>query len=772
MPPQLGSHWYGSVGDPAKAAATPPAEGGEHPFFHEGDDGKPRRGLAKVGLALALALGVAATSRAGVHTAAATRSSSSSSTLQSSVDNKGRETSHRPGLATTAPPPLAFHARNFYHVRDGKPASDYPWLRDVKLVEPHRETTLSVDDPREGFEYRWLIRGGSSASKVHTAASGAEAVVVLEAKHLEENLVTLEEVEIATGAVARRLDEFVMVKYVRREIRTLTYEEREELLDAMLELWNVRVQDGDGREKYGENYSDIWAINRLHFKAASPQFCDHFHDGLGFLTNHGLVSNTFENSLQQVNPKLTLPYWDFTIESSTAGIAANEHLDDMFGSKIKTPLLQESWFGTADPTTRMVQNGRWANVPIPKMREGNPSKIEPDVYSKLRSPWNVNDRRYISRGMGQMCHARAETFYPWPTCESHYNLATSFTDFYSWVWESLYDPHGPVHIWIGGVMDCEETYGVDIEHLVGEETALDLALMAFVHRKDMFRDGIFSCEGSVAVTESPDEVLESGVCGCHGYDLTQGDDYLQIFESMVFMKELMGDSDENTKRELVRVMCSTPINEGDHLQSSSSLDPSFWSTHPTMERLWMYSVLTGQVTDFEWPDADVTYTASDGTTYSQPISKYSEECLGHRGSDVFPFDILANEVNDFTVQTGIKGSPLGGGNTMTNREVLAAFDPRINALPYVYDTFEWAHCAEDGFDLRDAWLAKGDEEASRGEGPGGQAMSAKKGPRAVSRQSIGGGTVFEKDDLPFPMYGTLKDKMAHLKARKESPAGR
>lgn len=43
----------------------------------------------------------------------------------------------------------------------------------------------------------------------------------------------------------------------------------------MFELWRVRVQDGDGREIYGDRYSDIWAINRLHFKASSPQFCDH-----------------------------------------------------------------------------------------------------------------------------------------------------------------------------------------------------------------------------------------------------------------------------------------------------------------------------------------------------------------------------------------------------------------------------------------------------------------------------------------------------------------
>lgn len=91
---------------------------------------------------------------------------------------------------------------------------------------------------------------------------------------------------------------------------------------------------------------------------SSPPSPQQFHDGLGFLTSHSLLSNTFEHSLQQVNPKLTLPYWDFTIESSSAGAAAAEGLDNMFGSEIKTPLLQESWFGTTDPATNMVRF-RW-----------------------------------------------------------------------------------------------------------------------------------------------------------------------------------------------------------------------------------------------------------------------------------------------------------------------------------------------------------------------------------------------------------------------------
>lgn len=41
---------------------------------------------------------------------------------------------------------------------------------------------------------------------------------------------------------------------------------------------------------------------------------------------------------------------------------------------------------------KQVQDGRWARTEVPNMVEGNPSEIEPDVYNKLRSPWNVNNR--------------------------------------------------------------------------------------------------------------------------------------------------------------------------------------------------------------------------------------------------------------------------------------------------------------------------------------------------------------------------------------------
>lgn len=81
----------------------------------------------------------------------------------------------------------------------------------------------------------------------------------------------------------------------------------------------------------------------------SPLYYRQFHDGLGFLTTHSMVSNTFEHSLQLVNPKLTLPYWDWTIEELEAQSASVN--GEMV---IKSPLFQESWFGTADPDDYMV----------------------------------------------------------------------------------------------------------------------------------------------------------------------------------------------------------------------------------------------------------------------------------------------------------------------------------------------------------------------------------------------------------------------------------
>lgn len=272
MPPTSSRRMYGSLEDPIKpqrssherfpfdaSADRPPSD--IDPLRPKRDGGARVRSIAFVGI---VAVGVmVGLSGAGYGLSGSTSSSvavnSGTSGGQSLIDVSDRASADRKEAAAVRRPssqefpkivpphshqeggvlsPLDFTALNPYHVRDGKPAADYPWLKDVKLIEPFRETTLSVTSPREGFEYRWVVRGHAPDQvERRVEAVGEEAVVVCTV--LEENIVTLEEVDAETGVVARRLEEEVMVKYVRREIRTLTDEEREELLDA------VRLVCGD-----------------------------------------------------------------------------------------------------------------------------------------------------------------------------------------------------------------------------------------------------------------------------------------------------------------------------------------------------------------------------------------------------------------------------------------------------------------------------------------------------------------------------------------------
>ena len=126
---------------------------------------------------------------------------------------------------------------------------------------------------------------------------------------------------------------------------------------ASCELFAFSTATG-GRYIHADQYSDIWGINRLHYyKGARPQVCDHFHDGRGFLTSHAALPNTFEARLYQVKPKLTLPRWDFTIESFPSSPTFNVDGGETTSSATKTPLLQlqPSWLGTSDPVDNMVK---------------------------------------------------------------------------------------------------------------------------------------------------------------------------------------------------------------------------------------------------------------------------------------------------------------------------------------------------------------------------------------------------------------------------------
>ena len=242
MAPRVSLRTYGSVEDLAKARAVSPSAtsaSNVSPSRRQGPEVDPLYAVTEKTptprrwVRLAVVCGLAVGAVAGVvHSGySSPRTSTANSSARSFVQvSGGQPEAAAASDGEAALPPLSFTANNFYHLRDGKPGLDYPWLKNVKLVEPHRETTLLVENRREGFSYLWEVRAGSSTDEVHTVATGHEVIMLF--PHLDENMITLQEVD-ESGTVSRRLDEVVMVKYVRREIRTLMDDEREELLDSV-----------------------------------------------------------------------------------------------------------------------------------------------------------------------------------------------------------------------------------------------------------------------------------------------------------------------------------------------------------------------------------------------------------------------------------------------------------------------------------------------------------------------------------------------------------
>jgi Common central domain of tyrosinase len=99
---------------------------------------------------------------------------------------------------------------------------------------------------------------------------------------------------------------------VKRELRSLTSADKESFLDAAAEIWNNRQLEGEA--KYGKMFTSVDTLVAVHSLASNDIMCDGFHEGTGFLTHHLALTNTFEAALRAINPSVTLPYWDFSIE--------------------------------------------------------------------------------------------------------------------------------------------------------------------------------------------------------------------------------------------------------------------------------------------------------------------------------------------------------------------------------------------------------------------------------------------------------------------------
>lgn len=150
-------------------------------------------------------------------------------------------------------------------------------------------------------------------------------------------------------------------------------------------------------------------------------------------------------------------------------------------------------------------------------------------------------------------------------------------------------------------------------------------------------------------------------------------------------------------QELTVLVASTPIVEGDLIDTAGLADPTFWLLAPAMERVLQAKRLYG-LDDFagssfaKWDSYDGSNeTWLSYSYYSQAAgeSSYYPEaytCVGHDADD---------EVLDASLplQGGAQQYDLDGDGAVSNWEYFMAVDPnRQDVLDYVFDSFEWEHC--------------------------------------------------------------------------------
>lgn len=517
-------------------------------------------------------------------------------------------------------------------------------------------------------------------------------------------------------------------------MRSLTVDDREKFLDAAAMMWSLSTEEG--RKKYGERYTSIHTFVKEHALASNDIQCDSYHDGSGFITHHFALTNSFDASLRAIDPMVTLHYWDFSIEGQ-----AIEDANEIPSYLLKiSPVFTGTWFGSIDANDH-IKDSRWAHRNMTMIDDSIGADVRPNSYGYVRSYWNNNNDREIVRRLFDVCGYEAVNKRI-PSCSSHYDLlqSPSLAQF------QLLAPgvgHGPMHVHIGGMGgECESAMRQFIDRwkdilyadmTMEEVTRLGIDITAWTYGfksprlqvfqenilgeyfhfyRGLWRSHICSRDRSKQLLQCPESCSQSmslDECKCSIPSLT--DDYHDIENvfycivdsnardmfTTLFSREFITD--------LVLTISTTSLYEGEMIESASPADITFWTIHPTLERLLMakrlsdVTLMTPSSPISKWISIDgsneewlsfsmYSYKAGDVPT----MSPAGYICYGHDKDDI----VLPSHLpllGDF----GMYADKDSDGN-VSNWEYFIASNPNDpNGLDYVYDTFTWRHC--DHLDL-------------------------------------------------------------------------
>ena len=474
----------------------------------------------------------------------------------------------------------------------------------------------------------------------------------------------------------------VALKYVRREIRSMSDDELSTWLDAMKIYYTTSTSEG--QEKYGSKYFSAEESLHYHLNGAARTDCDHWHDGAGIVVKHMSFTLAVEQSLQAIDPSITMPYWEY---------AQDEYLYDYW---FESTIFDDDVLGTASPTTsdHSLTTGIWANIEAPDGSDytdfdvASEGTLNPyiNAYGYLRAPWNNNPTPIISR-YNYTYDKLASDVLPYPACHtmfSCYNVTTL---------ASMHDclngnTHGPVHIYIGG------TWGQTSDLWDDDDITFLQGIDKLLYFKMLWRMGYTRCPDSC----DEDKDSDAGICLCavpDEYVDTYGAKYL-LEEAGIYdlIKTNIGkDSDGTIALKVLRAL-EDPGIVGEMFSSGASYDPTFWPLHGQIERmvgLKRLKVDLGEAGSFDetWGYDTNNYKYLRGICDWSNVTDVNDLTLPSctMGADVICDGHNEDDVLEFT-------NFLNQDETYTNREFYTFIHPNNIDLPYVYDDYEFDYCAE------------------------------------------------------------------------------
>lgn len=572
------------------------------------------------------------------------------------------------------------------------------------LVEPYSDMYLYIFDEEEsetstGYTYTYEICSNSTESEsqceVYDYAEpfNLGCTPKTDTYYVRLNQYSDDESNTFLGVVATGS---LMCMYVRREFRSLSERDLNATMDAMWEMY--ALEEDEGIALFGESFHNYARLLEYHYFNAAWKDADHIHEGNGFIAQHMKMDLIFQRSMQAIDPSITLPYWDFTIENAT-GIQIWDSpvfQENTFGSLAKPTDTVKGWTYELDSIEAGgITNGRWKNFRA-DLNEKYPDLFS--AYGYMRAPWNMNPANIITR---------FTSMDKWlPTCESHYTLISYnlLTDF---LFQVPYGAHASAHGVIGGVYGCDLFNDLlDAGYIISEDAKLNLCKNWIFYLKEFYRDNLIEPKvNCTAQDENGDysSLYEHQSCG---YDCVP--DMVNILFLQLQTSILNSDYEcvdvENMPsegwvawKEFVCTGDGYKIFGGDHLESASPADPSFWPIHPTLERLLHAKYMVGGFDTDEWPsDAINDYVCNKKTCYDEERITSDDAragwdtwdtcCYGH-----FQDDQLMDAPN------GDRHS----GTGPTNREIMDWNNPTKDTygIEYIYDKFDWTHCEEVGYDF-------------------------------------------------------------------------